>query len=312
VVKMLSPNGRSLDVTLLVDTVMRSPGDAPGGTGASRCGRRIVRLLPYASGVPAPPTSNPEVSWDLVQEWPDLVCVMKPAGVVTQPGMGHRSDALLNGLMSRYRVRMERLGAARDWGLLHRLDRETSGCVLCALDAAAYDSVRAQFAARTVRKAYLAIVRGRLPSASGRTDQPLEEVRRGDMKVSAVVRRGEAAITHWMTLASHEGRSLVALAIETGRLHQIRAHMAWLGAPIEGDRVYRPLLPPNTSKPPRGAAPTLLLHAWRISFVLPSAGGEVSAEAAVPARFADAMADLIGMSPDAIERALAHARAWSP
>ncbi len=255
---------------------------------------------------------NPDVPWDLVQEWPDLVCAMKPAGVVTQPGMGHRGDALLNGLMSRYRARMERLGAARDWGLLHRLDRETSGCVLCALDAAAYDSVRGQFAARTVRKSYLAVVRGRLPSADGRTDQPLEEVRRGDMKVSAVVRRGEPAITHWMTLASHEGRSLVAVSIETGRLHQIRAHMAWLGAPIEGDRVYRPLLPPNTSKPPRGAAPTLLLHAWRISFVLPSAGGEVSAEAPVPARFVDALRERIGMSPDAIERALARAREWSP
>jgi 23S rRNA pseudouridine1911/1915/1917 synthase len=255
---------------------------------------------------------NPVVPWDLVHEWPDLVCAAKPAGVVTQPGMGHLADALLNGLMSRYRARMERLGAARDWGLLHRLDRETSGCVLCALDAAAYDDVRAQFAARTVRKAYLAIVRGRLPSADGRTDQSLEELRRGDMKVSAVVRRGEPAITHWMTLASHEGRSLVAVAIETGRLHQIRAHMAWLGAPIEGDRVYRPLLPPNTSKPPRGAAPTLLLHAWRIGFRLTSAGGPVCAEAPVPPRFMDALVERMGMDHGQVEGACARARDWSP
>jgi len=311
VVKMLSPNGRSRELTLGVDMTLRSPGDA-ARTRTTRCGLRILRLVPYASRVPAPPTANPGVPWDLVQEWPDLVCAMKPAGVVTQPGMGHRADALLNGLMSRYRVRMERLGAARDWGLLHRLDRETSGCVLCALDAAAYESVRGQFAARTVRKLYLAVVCGRLPSPEGRVDQPLEEVRRGDMKVSAVVRRGEPAITHWMTLASSEGRSLVAVAIETGRLHQIRAHMAWLGAPIEGDRVYRPLLPPNTSKPPRGAAPTLLLHAWRIAFTLPSVGGPVTAEAPIPDRFRDAMATRIGMSADGIERALARAREWSP
>ena len=269
-------------------------------------------MLPYASRVPAPPVANPEVTWDLVHEWPDMVCAMKPAGVVTQPGAGHAADALLNGLMSRYRVRMERLGAARDWGLLHRLDRETSGCVLCALDAAAYDSVRAQFAARSVRKTYLAVVSGRLPSQSGRTDQPLEEVRRGDMKVSAIARRGSPAITHWMTLASQGATSLVAVSIETGKLHQIRAHMAWLGAPVVGDRIYRSLLPPNTSAPPRGAPPALLLHAWRIGFALPSAGRAVCAEAPVPSRFMDALAERLGMDPDALERALVRAREWSP
>jgi RluA family pseudouridine synthase len=272
----------------------------------------MLRVLPYAPAVPAPPVANPDVAWELVHEWPDMVCAMKPAGVVTQPGVGHTSDALLNGLMCRYRARMERLGAARDWGLLHRLDRETSGCVLCALDAAAYDSVRAQFAARTVRKMYLAAVSGKLPSPAGRTDQPLEEVRRGDMKVSAITRRGEPAITHWMTLSSKGTASLVAVSIETGKLHQIRAHMAWLGAPIAGDRVYRSLLPPNTSKPPRGAPPTLLLHAWRISCVLPSAGGPVCAEAPIPPRFTQALQERLEMAPDEVERALPRAREWSP
>lgn len=272
----------------------------------------MLRVLPYAPAVPAPPLANPDVPWQLVHEWPDMVCAMKPAGVVTQPGVGHASDALLNGLMCTYRARMERLGAARDWGLLHRLDRETSGCVLCALDATAYDSVRAQFAARTVHKMYVAVVSGRLPSPAGRTDQPLEEVRRGDMKVSAVARRGEPAITRWMTLASSGTTSLVAVAIETGKLHQIRAHMAWLGAPIAGDRVYRSLLPPNTSKPPRGAAPTLLLHAWRISCVLPSAGRPVVAEAPLPPRFMDALRERLEMGDDAVERALGRAREWAP
>lgn len=272
----------------------------------------MLRVLPYAPRVPAPPVANPDVDWELVREWPDMVCAMKPAGIVTQPGVGHTSDALLNGLMSRYRARMERLGAARDWGLLHRLDRETSGCVLCALDAAAYDSVRAQFAARTVHKMYLAVVAGKLPSPAGRTDQPLEEVRRGDMKVSAIARRGEPAITYWMTLASRGTAALVAVAIETGKLHQIRAHMAWLGAPVAGDRVYRSLLPPNTSKPPRSAPPTLLLHAWRISCALPSAGGPVCAEAPLPPRFMHALHERLGMATDEVERALSRARDWTP
>lgn len=242
-----------------------------------------------------------------MHEWPDIVCAMKPAGTVTQPGAGHRDDALLNGLMSRYRRRLERLGAARDWGLLHRLDRETSGCVLCALEPDAYDAVRAQFAARTVRKTYLAIARGKLPSPSGHTEQPLEEVRRGDMKVSAVVRRGDPATTHWTTLASRGTAMLLAVSIETGRLHQIRAHLAWLGAPVEGDRVYRPLLPPNTSKPPRGAPPTLLLHAWRIGFVRPS-GDTVTAEAEPPARFMEAIAAHLGLDAKATDAVLERAR----
>lgn len=240
-----------------------------------------------------------------------MVCALKPAGTVTQPGMGHRDDALLNGLMARYRARLERMGSARDWGLLHRLDRETSGCVLCALEPAAYDSVRAQFAARAVRKRYLAIVRGRLPSATGTADQPLEEVRRGDMKVSVTARRGEPAITHWQTLHRRGEAALVAVSIETGRLHQIRAHMAWLGAPVAGDRVYRPLLPPNTSAPPRGAPPTLMLHAWRIGFTLASAGGAVEAEAALPDRMASALAAELELDAPSIERALVAGRAWS-
>jgi 23S rRNA-/tRNA-specific pseudouridylate synthase len=115
-----------------------------------------------------------------------------------------------------------------------------------------------------------------------------------------------------MTLASSGTTSLVAVAIETGKLHQIRAHMAWLGAPIAGDRVYRSLLPPNTSKPPRGAAPTLLLHAWRISCVLPSAGGPVVAEAPPSPRFMDALRERLEMGDDAVERALGRAREWAP
>lgn len=239
-----------------------------------------------------------------------MVCALKPAGTVTQPGMGHRDDALLNGLMMRYRLRLERMGAARDWGLLHRLDRETSGCVLCALEPDAYDSVRAQFAARAVRKRYLALVRGRLPSASGTADQPLEEVRRGDMKVSVTARRGEPAVTHWQTLHRRGDHALVAVSIETGKLHQIRAHMAWLGAPVTGDRVYRPLLPPNTSAPPRGAPPTLMLHAWRIGFTLPSAGGPVEAEAPLEDRMAKAIAADMGLDSAGLERSLAEGRDW--
>src|SRR5437870_3214775 len=104
---------------------------------------------------------NALVPFTIQYEDDDLLVVEKPAGVVTQPGKGHARDALLNGLFERFGPRLQNLGAARDWGLLHRLDRDTSGLVVVALRPKAYDSLRAAFAARRVKKCYLAIVRGR-------------------------------------------------------------------------------------------------------------------------------------------------------
>lgn len=241
----------------------------------------------------------------------DVICLDKPAGTVTQPGAGHQDDSLMNGLFAREGVQQTRLGSDRDFGLLHRLDRETSGVVIVARTERAYDAIRQQFEGRTIEKTYLAVLRGRLPRVDGVCAQPLSEVRRGDMKVSVAAQRGEAAITHWKTIASSADNILVACAIETGKLHQIRAHMALLGAPVVGDRVYRSLLPPNTSAPPdreRSAPPALRLHAWRIAFVHPVTRARIEIDAPIPLAMAQAIAPALGLPATALPSAIALAR----
>ncbi len=241
----------------------------------------------------------------------EVIVLDKPAGTVTQPGAGHRDDSLMNGLFAVEGVQQTRLGSERDFGLLHRLDRETSGVVVVARTERAYDAIRKQFENRTIEKTYFAVLQGRLPRVEGVCEQPLSEIRRGDMKVSVASQRGESAITYWKTIASSANHLLVACAIESGKLHQIRAHMALLGAPVVGDRIYRSLLPPNTSRPPenqRAAPPALRLHAWRLAFVHPVTRARIEIDAPIPQAMAQAIAPALGLPATSVPSAAALAR----
>ena len=234
------------------------------------------------------PTANPSVPFDVLLEDPRFVVLGKPVGVVSEPGLGHRDDSLLNGAFARWGAALARLGESHDHGLVHRLDRDTSGALIVALDAAAHEALRAQFEARPVGKRYLAIVEGRPPRPEGTTSVPLEEARRGDLKISLVAPRagGKPAVTHWKTIAATKRRALLEVEIETGRLHQIRAHLAHLGCPVVGDRVYRVDLPPNTSAPPKGRpALPLALHALKLSFRHPADARAVTVTCPVPESF---------------------------
>lgn len=208
-----------------------------------------------------------------------VVVASKAPGMVTEPGASHREDSLLNALVARYGGKLLRLGERRDYGLLHRLDRQTSGCVACALDPDAYDSIRAQFEARQVDKRYLAIVRGRMKSGTQTIELNLEERRvpssEGTRLVSAIARAGKPARTDLEVLATSQTHSLVACSPHTGRLHQIRVHLAHLGFPIAGDPLYGAggrVLPPSKSDDR-----TLGLHAWKLGFSHASARVDTSA-----------------------------------
>lgn len=237
------------------------------------------------------PEPNPRIRIRVAREDARTIVVNKMPGLVCEPGLGHRADSLLNGLFAldggRLAPRLARLGEARDWGLLHRLDALTSGLVLVALEADAYDRLREAFERRAVAKTYLAIVRGEL-APEGRADEPIAERRERDRLVAVVDARGRPAETRWTTLARSGRYALLRCEPVTGRLHQIRLHLARLGAPIAGDPLYEEGGRARAGgRAPR--SPELQLHAWRLAFPDPASdanGADIRVEAAVPRRFA--------------------------
>lgn len=234
---------------------------------------------------------NDEVTFKVHFEDEHLAVVTKPPHVVTQPGLGHEGDSLLNGLFSRWGPRLQKLGQARDFGLLHRLDRETSGVLVVALSAKAYDGLRTSFESREVRKYYWAFVHGTPDPAQGVIRKPIAEsagrtldtpapVRRsgkpGPKKLARISSGGKPAVTAYRTLSTGPLGSLVECRPVTGRLHQVRVHLESIGCPILGDGLYAP----------RGVAAgsgRLALHSHRIVFTHPITGETVDCDSGWPA-----------------------------
>ena len=214
------------------------------------------------------PKANAKIRVTILYDDGHVLALEKPPGLPTQPGRGHMDDTLVNAAFATHGEALCKLGADRDWGLLHRLDMDVGGVVLMGLTDIGYDSVRAQFEDRTISKKYMAIVHNAPPADAGRCTRELAEIVRGEMKVSVhVARGGEEAQTRWKVLCKSKTHCLLEVEPLTGRLHQIRAHLAMVGCPIVGERVYRTDLPPNTSRAPVGRMPEpLLLQAWEIEF----------------------------------------------
>ena len=188
----------------------------------------------------AQPKPNTRIRLEIVHEDASIVVVNKSPGVVTEPGKSHRDDSLLNALIARFGGKMLQMGERRDYGLLHRLDRQTSGCVASALNHDAYDAVRAQFEARTVDKRYLAIVRGRMHTGTQSVELNLEEQRvatsEGTRLISVVARAGKPARTDITVLATSTTHTIIECTPHSGRLHQIRVQLAHVGFPLEGPK----------------------------------------------------------------------------
>src|SRR5271170_4041915 len=223
--------------------------------------------LPSADFSPLIP--NPDVPFEVVHADADLLVIAKPVGVVTQPGLGHARDSLLNGLFSKYGPKLKNLGVRRDWGLLHRLDRFSSGLLLVGLTPSAYDSLREDFQNRKIEKEYLTIVQGRPNPAQGVVQARLKEIHTGVKKV-IISRSGQEAISAYRTLAFSGSSALVAVNIKTGRLHQIRAHMMFLGTPVLGEDIYALDKEKSLGKGPNAKRePHIYLHSWRLGFKHP-------------------------------------------
>lgn len=235
---------------------------------------------------------NAGVTFKVYFEDADVAVVGKPARVVTTPGLGHDTDTLQNGLFSRWGQQLQQLGKDRDFGLLQRLDKDTSGLVLVALSARAHTGLREQFEQRKVRKFYWAVVRScpKEPtgvirraiaeSEPGRNDSGSGTRRktsgRSRMKLAKLSASGKPAVTAYRVLSSVGSASIVECRTLTGRLHQVRVHMKLIGCPILGDALYAP-------ESVSSASPRLALHAHRIVFNHPASGDTIDVTTRWPA-----------------------------
>lgn len=249
---------------------------------------------------------NDRVRFHVRYEASDVLVVDKPRGLVSTPGLGHESDSLLSGLFARFGHALQNLGKARDFGMLHRLDRETSGLLIVALGARAYDALRTDFEERRVRKFYLALVAGTPRTPTGVIRKPLIEavashpVTGKPMKLAKISSRGKASITAYRVLLSNAHASLLEARAVTGRLHQLRVHLAAIGCPILGDGIYAPA-------PVAATSSRLGLHAHRVVFTHPVLGTRVDVRSPMPADMARAM-ERVKLKPEealaSIERLL--------
>ncbi|MEZ4467871.1 MAG: RluA family pseudouridine synthase [bacterium] len=243
--------------------------------------RAVLQNPPVAVQLSVSP--NERVPCPVVHEDDHFLVVAKPPGVVTQPGVGHQHDTVLNALFASHGKILQNLGRGRDFGLIHRLDRPTSGLLVVGLTPEGYDGIRAQFEARTIGKTYVAVVAGVPRPAEDAIRVPLAEVRRGGRKESVPNGPGaQAAETRYRVVSAGPEVALLECDLRTGRLHQIRAHLTYRGHPILGDRDYGPKI--DLDRAWRQAAPASIgLHAGGLSFVHPVHGHRLTVRAPLPA-----------------------------
>lgn len=234
-----------------------------------------------------PPTVGPAlrpqpVEFEVAYEDDYIIVVDKPAGLVVHPGAGRSEGTLAAGILHR-RPEVAGVGQEDRWGLVHRLDRETSGLMVVALTDAAYDSLADQVAARSVDREYLALVDGSFPVPTGTVDAPIARDPNRPTR-RWVDPAGRPARTHYTLEREYPeaGVSLLRVRLDTGRTHQIRVHLAAIDHPLAGDHVYRP-------GPDRVEVPRLFLHATRLTFTHPISGDRREFESPLPPDLAAAL-----------------------
>jgi 23S rRNA pseudouridine1911/1915/1917 synthase len=249
-------------------------GSAPRASYLLRAGDRIE----VEPGKPVPLRATAEeIPLTILYEDGDLVAIDKPAGMVVHAGAGVRSGTLVNALLHHFKSLSRTAGELRP-GIVHRLDRFTSGVLLVAKHDAAHQSLSGQFASRRVEKTYLALVHGSVKQEHGRIEKPIARDPRQRVRMTARLARGRAAWTEYRVVRRLAGFTLLEVRIGTGRTHQIRVHLASIGHPVVGDRLY------GAPAKIAGSAtlPRYFLHAHRIRFAHPSTGEAIVIESPLP------------------------------
>ena len=239
-------------------------------------------LLPEPAELPLIPQNIP---LDVVYEDGDLIVINKPRGLVEQPAPGHPDGTLVNALLWHCGNSLSGIGGQRRPGIVHRIDKDTSGLLIVAKNDFAHQGLSAQLADHSLCREYEALVRGNFKQDSGTIDKPIGRHPIDRKRMAVTEKNAKPAVTHWQLLASYRGYSHILCRLETGRTHQIRVHMASIGHPLLGDFTYGA---PSPEKGLEGQC----LHARRLRFVHPRTGEHILLETELPAYFMDVLARL--------------------
>jgi 23S rRNA pseudouridine1911/1915/1917 synthase len=219
------------------------------------------------------------IPFEVLFEDDDLLVLNKPAGLVVHPGAGNEQGTLVNALLAHCK-NLSGIGGHERPGIVHRLDKETSGALVIAKNDATHRDLSSQFAARTMTKIYLALVAGTLRKTSGVIDKAIARHPVHRQRMSIARRQGRSAKTEYRVLKSRDNVSLVECILHSGRTHQIRVHLHHLGHPVLGDKLY--------GGKRAGDFPRQMLHAWKLGFRHPRTGDAVLFTATIPADFESA------------------------
>lgn len=227
---------------------------------------------------PEEPEARPQnIPLDVVYEDRDVIVVNKPTGMVVHPAPGHPDGTLVNALLYHCGESLSGIGGRKRPGIVHRIDRDTSGLIIAAKNDAAHLALAAQLADHTLARTYECLAVGNFREDSGTVDAPIGRSS-ADRKKMAVVPTGRRAVTHWEVVARYPGVTHLRCRLETGRTHQIRVHMAYIGHPILGDTVY------GAKKPVPGLTGQCL-HATGLRFIHPRTGEPVELHCPLPPEF---------------------------
>lgn len=235
---------------------------------------------------PEESAAEPEdIPLDIVYEDADVIAVNKPRGMVVHPAPGHSSGTLVNALLFHCGDSLSGVGGEKRPGIVHRIDMDTSGLLIAAKNDAAHLSLSAQLADHSMFRIYEAVVIGRLREDHGTVNAPIGRHPVDRKRMAVVARGGREAVTHWEVVARYAGYTHIRCRLETGRTHQIRVHMEYIGHPLAGDMVY------GRKKPEKGLSGQCL-HARELEFTHPRTGERLHLTTDLPAYFTGFLAKL--------------------
>lgn len=263
------------DRLILIDNIARKPGYRV------RWGEKVAGFIPLPSVYSCEPQN---IFFEVLYEDQDIIVINKPSGLVVHPAPGHESGTLVNALIAKC-PDLQGIGGEIRPGIVHRLDKDTSGLMIAAKTHAAHNVLIEMFMARSIEKKYLAVVAGRIDEESGIIEKPIGRHPVDRKKMSVSSKNGKEALTFWKVVERFKCATLVEIEIKTGRTHQIRVHLDSIGHPVAGDQVYgdkkNAMLKRQTGSV---AFPVRqMLHSWSLALRHPVSGNLMNFQAGMPA-----------------------------